>query len=132
MTSFKHKALSVFFVCVSQRNVITCIVQEKRLICCQQRKGSNIEGIRRSQIDDSCTEADRNLIHLGVQATIRRKITDNIIDVILRSTIDQLFSVKHILRCGWECDIDVYQIFVDFRQTYDSINSCLLYTSRCV
>ena len=63
-----------------------------------------------------------------------RPLTENIIQEYQagfrpgRSTIDQLFSVKQILRCGWERDIDVYQIFVDFRQAYDSINRDKLYT----
>lgn len=36
-----------------------------------------------------------------------------------RSTMDQFFTVQHILRKCWEYGIDIYQLFVDFKQTYD-------------
>jgi sorting nexin-29 len=44
-----------------------------------------------------------------------------------RSTIDQLFTVKQILEKCWEHSIKVYQIYVDFKQAYDSINREMLY-----
>lgn len=39
-----------------------------------------------------------------------------------KSTMDQLFTVRQLLQKCWEFDIDVWQLFVDFRQAYDSIN----------
>ena len=44
-----------------------------------------------------------------------------------RSTTDQLFTVKLLLQKCWEYNIDVYQIFVDFKQAYDSIDRSVLY-----
>lgn len=38
-----------------------------------------------------------------------------------RSTVDQLFSVRQIQEKCWEFGINMYQIFVDYRQAYDSI-----------
>ena len=39
-----------------------------------------------------------------------------------RSTTDQLFVVKQILEKCWEYNVDVHQIFVDFKQAYDSVD----------
>jgi sorting nexin-29 len=44
-----------------------------------------------------------------------------------RSTSDQLFTVRQILTKCWEFDVDIYQLFVDFKQAYDSINREKLY-----
>jgi sorting nexin-29 len=44
-----------------------------------------------------------------------------------RSTTDQLFTVKQILEKCWEFNINVYQIYVDFKQAYDSIQQEKLY-----
>jgi sorting nexin-29 len=44
-----------------------------------------------------------------------------------RSTTDQLFTVKQILEKWWEFSINVYQIYVDFKQAYDSIQLEKLY-----
>lgn len=38
-----------------------------------------------------------------------------------RSTLDQLFTVRQTLR-RWEFGIDVFQLFIDFKQAYDSID----------
>lgn len=38
-----------------------------------------------------------------------------------RSTSDQLLALKQILEKTWERGVDIYQIFVDFQQAYDSI-----------
>lgn len=46
-----------------------------------------------------------------------------------RSTIDQLFNIRETLRRTWEVDIDVHQISVNFRQSYDAINRNKLYYS---
>jgi hypothetical protein len=43
------------------------------------------------------------------------------------STTDQLFTVKQILEKCWEFNINVYQIYVDFNQAYDSIQREKLY-----
>lgn len=45
-----------------------------------------------------------------------------------RSTMDQLYTVKMVAEKCWEFDIDVYQLFVDFKQAYDSIDRSKLYT----
>jgi sorting nexin-29 len=42
---------------------------------------------------------------------------------------DQLFTVKQLLEKFCEHDIDLYQIFVDFKQAYDSIKREKLYTA---
>ena len=39
-----------------------------------------------------------------------------------RSTTDQLFVVKQILEKCWEYNVDVHQIFVDFKQAYDTVD----------
>jgi hypothetical protein len=44
-----------------------------------------------------------------------------------RSIINQLFTVKQMLEKCWENNIKVYQIYVDFKQCYDSINHEKLY-----
>jgi sorting nexin-29 len=46
-----------------------------------------------------------------------------------RSTTDQLFTVKQLLEKFWEYDIDLYQIFVAFKQAYDSIKREKLYAA---
>lgn len=45
-----------------------------------------------------------------------------------RSTMDQLYTVKMVSEKCWEFDIDVYQLFVDFKQAYDSIDRNKLYS----
>jgi sorting nexin-29 len=45
-----------------------------------------------------------------------------------RSTIDQLFTVKQTLEKCWENNLSVHQIYVDFKQAYDSIQRKKLYT----
>jgi hypothetical protein len=44
-----------------------------------------------------------------------------------RSTTDQLYTVKEILEKCWEININVYQIYVGFKQAYDSIQREKLY-----
>jgi sorting nexin-29 len=46
-----------------------------------------------------------------------------------RSVTDRLFAVKQLLVKFWEHDIDLYQIFVNFKQAYDSIKREKLYTA---
>jgi hypothetical protein len=46
-----------------------------------------------------------------------------------RSVTDQLFTVKQLLEKFWEHDIDLYQIFVDFKQAENSIKREKLYTA---
>lgn len=42
-----------------------------------------------------------------------------------RSTSDQLFVVRQIAEKFWEFNIDLYHIFVDFKQAYDSISNSI-------
>jgi sorting nexin-29 len=44
------------------------------------------------------------------------------------TTIDQLFTVKQTLEKCWEYKLSVYQIYVNFKQAYDSIQRKKLYT----
>jgi hypothetical protein len=44
-----------------------------------------------------------------------------------RSTTDQLFTVRQILEKCWEFIINVYQIYIDFKQAYDSFQWEKLY-----
>lgn len=71
-----------------------------------------------------------------VTAVIRAKLeslTENILGEYQagfrsgRSTIDQLYTVKMVSEKCWEFDIDVYQLFVDIKQAYDSIDRNKLY-----
>lgn len=39
-----------------------------------------------------------------------------------KSTTDQLFTLRQILEKTWEFNISTYQVFVDFKQAYDSID----------
>lgn len=45
-----------------------------------------------------------------------------------RSTLDPLFTVRQVQEKCWEYNIDIYQLFVDFKQAYDSIDRERLYT----
>jgi len=44
-----------------------------------------------------------------------------------KSTIDQIFTVKHLLEKGWEHNVEIHQIFVYFPKAYDSIRRDELY-----
>lgn len=44
-----------------------------------------------------------------------------------RSTMDQLYTVRMVAEKCWEFDVDVFQLFVDFKQAYDSIDRSKLY-----
>lgn len=39
-----------------------------------------------------------------------------------KSTIDQLFIVRQIMEKSWEYDTGIFQLFIDFKQAYDTIN----------
>jgi len=43
-----------------------------------------------------------------------------------RSTAHQIHTLKLILEKCWEYDVEIYQIFIDFKQAYDSINRNML------
>lgn len=45
-----------------------------------------------------------------------------------KSTTDQLFTVRQVYESFWEFGIDVYQLFVDFKQAYDCIDRNKMYT----
>ena len=44
-----------------------------------------------------------------------------------RSTIDHIFTIRQIMEKCWEYNKDIWQIFVDFKQAYDSINRASLW-----
>jgi len=44
-----------------------------------------------------------------------------------RSTIDQIFIIRQLLEKAWEQNISVHQLFVDFKQAYDTVNRTALY-----
>lgn len=46
-----------------------------------------------------------------------------------RSTTDQIFNIRQIMERMWEFGIDIHQLFVDFKQAYDSINRSSLWGS---
>ena len=39
-----------------------------------------------------------------------------------RSTIDQIFTIRQIMEKSWEFNITIHQLFVDFKQAYDSLD----------
>ena len=44
-----------------------------------------------------------------------------------RSTIDHIFTIRQIMEKCWEYNKNIWQIFVDFKQAYDSINRASLW-----
>jgi len=38
-----------------------------------------------------------------------------------RSTVDQIFTMRKILKKCWELNIDVHNLFVDFQAAYDTV-----------
>jgi len=44
-----------------------------------------------------------------------------------RSTIDQIFTIRQIMEKAWEFNISIHQLFVDFKQAYDSIDRKALF-----
>lgn len=46
-----------------------------------------------------------------------------------KSTTDQIFNVRQTMEKMWELGSDMHQIFIDFKQAYDSINRPFLWTA---
>jgi hypothetical protein len=44
-----------------------------------------------------------------------------------RSKAAQIFYIRHILEKKWEYNCTVYQLFIDFKKTYDSVRREVLY-----
>jgi len=44
-----------------------------------------------------------------------------------RSTIDHIFCIRQILEKKWEYNEDVHQLFLDFKEAYDSVRREVLY-----
>jgi sorting nexin-29 len=44
-----------------------------------------------------------------------------------RSAMDHIFTMKQISEKCWEHNVDLFQIYIDFRQAYDHINRVKLY-----
>jgi Reverse transcriptase (RNA-dependent DNA polymerase) len=44
-----------------------------------------------------------------------------------RSTIDQIFTIRQIMEKAWEYNVTIHQLFVDFKQAYDSIDRSALF-----
>ena len=45
----------------------------------------------------------------------------------ISSTIDHIFCIRQILEKKWEYNEEVHQIFIDFKQAYDSVRREVLY-----
>ncbi|KMQ85832.1 endonuclease-reverse transcriptase [Lasius niger] len=46
-----------------------------------------------------------------------------------RSTVDQLFTERQVYKKFWEFNIDIYQLFIDFKQAYNSIDRNKLFAT---
>jgi len=46
-----------------------------------------------------------------------------------RSTIDNIFIVRQIYEKCYEYNIDLYNIFIDFSQAFDTVNRDVIYSS---
>ena len=44
-----------------------------------------------------------------------------------RSTIDHIFCIRQILEKKWEYNEEVHQLFIDFKEAYDSVRREVLY-----
>ena len=44
-----------------------------------------------------------------------------------RSTIDHIFCIRQILEKKWEYNEEVHQLFMDFKEAYDSVRREVLY-----
>jgi hypothetical protein len=44
-----------------------------------------------------------------------------------RSTTDQIFYIRQILEKKWECSGIAHQLFIDFKNAYDSVKREVLY-----
>lgn len=44
-----------------------------------------------------------------------------------RSTTDQIFTIRQIMEKAWEYNIAIHQLFLDFKQAYDSIDRNVLF-----
>ena len=101
--------------------------QKKSIICPIHKKGDKLICESHRRIALLC-EVLTDTIYFRLEPN-----TENIIGEYQagfrkgRSTIQQLFTVKQMLQKCWENNIKVYQIFVDFKQIYDSINHEKLY-----
>jgi len=44
-----------------------------------------------------------------------------------RSTTDHIFCIPQILEKKWECNEELYQLFIDFKKAYDSVRREVLF-----
>ena len=44
-----------------------------------------------------------------------------------RSTIDHIFCIRQILEKKWEYNEEIHQLFIDFKNAYDSVRREVLY-----
>jgi len=44
-----------------------------------------------------------------------------------KSTIDRIFCIRHIFEKRWEYNLAVYQLFIDFKKSYDSDTNVALF-----
>jgi hypothetical protein len=103
----------------------------RSVICPIYKKGDKLECMNYREIVLLCTA-------YKIFTTILRNRIEPIAEEIIGeyqagfrsgiSTMDQLFTVKQTLGKCWEYNVNVYQLCVDFKQAYDSIQMKKLYT----
>jgi sorting nexin-29 len=103
----------------------------KSIICPIYKKGDKLECMNYRRIALLCTAYK---VFANILRNRLEPITERIIGEFQagfrpgRSTIDQFFTVKQTLEKCWEYSLSVYQIYVDYKQAYDSIQREKLYT----
>ncbi|KAJ4437877.1 hypothetical protein ANN_13816, partial [Periplaneta americana] len=113
------------------------------------RRYINILGYLASECDErdnagemspgSSTESYPAFPHIGLRENLEKtstRLTPYVDEIIgdhqcgfrrNRSTIDQIFCIRHIMEKKWEYKGTVHQLFIDFKKAYDSVKREVLY-----